>query len=65
MVQKILQSIEKKTEKVVEISPKQVMGFKVAKGFSEAKSDGHKRNWNSKNGIGRRDTERMTAHVTV
>ncbi len=65
MAQKILQSIEKLTENVVAISQKQVLGLKVAKGFSETKSDGHKRNWNSKNGIGRRDTERMTAHATA
>ena len=30
------------------ISPKQVMDLRVAKGFSEAQSNEHKRNWNDK-----------------
>lgn len=45
-------------KKVMAISPKQVMDLRVAKGFSEAQSNEHKRNWNDKKmgpGIGVRN----------
>ena len=39
---------KKTTKKIMANSPKQVMDLKVAKGFTEAQSDEHKRNWDDK-----------------
>lgn len=45
MAQKSLREIEKNDEKNMANSQKQVMDLKVAKGFTEAQSNEHKRNW--------------------
>ena len=47
---------QKNDEKIMANSQKQVMDLKVAKGFTEAQSDEHKRNW---------DMEPTTAHATA
>lgn len=39
---------KKTTKKIMANSPKQVMDLNVAKGFTEAQSDEHKRNWDDK-----------------
>lgn len=56
---------KKTTKKIMANSPKQVMDLKVAKGFTEAQSDEHKRNWDDKNGAGHRDMVLTTAHETA
>lgn len=48
MAQKSLREIEKNDEKNMANSQKQVMDLKVAKGFTEAQSNEHKRNWDDK-----------------